>query len=83
MVFPAGIDYHIHFTMTLKDIGLTEDGAGYYLFVWAESGKSNKIMEFFIKDAATIIACYDGFYCVEYTKVSEDGNSSEIVIITG
>lgn len=82
IVFPADIDYHIHFTMTSKDIGLTEDVSDYYLFIKAISGKSNIIITFFIKDPTTIIAYY-GFYCVEYNKISDDGNASEISIIVG
>lgn len=83
VVFPADIDYNIHFAMTSKDIGLTEEYADYYLFVRATSGKSDTVIEFFLKDHATIIVCYDGFYCVEYTKVSDNGNNPEITIFLG
>ena len=83
-IFPSDDNYKIHFTMTLKDIGLTEAEGNYYVFVETktEDGSVFEGSRFFIKDENTLIV-YRGYYCIEYTRVSFDGGSSEPVIISG
>jgi len=83
-IFPSDDNYKIHFTMTLKDIGLTEAEGNYYVFVETKTEDSSVFegSRFFIKDENTLIV-YRGYYCVEYTRVSFDGGSSEPVIIPG
>ena len=83
-IFPADDNYALHFTMTLKDIGLIEAESNYYVFVEVESKELQSFWgsNFFIKDQNTLIMLGDG-YCVEYTRISYDGGSEEAVIITG
>jgi hypothetical protein len=83
-IFPSDDNYKIHFTMTLKDIGLTEAEGNYYVFVETKT-EDDSVFEgssFFIKDENTLVV-YRGYYCIEYTRVSFDGGSSKPVIIPG
>lgn len=84
VIFPANDSYKIHFTMTLKDIGLTENKSSYYVFVKMVT-KNDFLLEansFFIKDDNTIIL-YKDSYCIEYTRISYDEGSSNPVILPG
>ena len=83
-LFPADDDYNLHFTMTLKDIGLTEAEGNYFAFVAVEapSGKSFWGSQFFIKDKNTLIML-KGSYCIEYRRISYKGGSERPVIISG
>lgn len=82
-VFPARDNYYLHFTMTLEDIGLTEEQGKYYAYVEVkEMVSGGKFIRFFIKDENTIILYYRT-YCVEYTRTSYEGGSQEPVIISG
>ncbi|MDE7062698.1 MAG: hypothetical protein K2O73_05580 [Lachnospiraceae bacterium] len=94
IAFPTMDDYLIHFTMTLADIGLTEEKGDYYVFV-AASGYENKknlngewglghllAAQFFVKDENTLIF-YEGSWCIEYKRVSYEGGREDPVIIVG
>ncbi|WP_349944221.1 hypothetical protein ABFV83_12370 [Lacrimispora sp. BS-2] len=83
-IFPATDNYHLHFEMTLKDIGLTKAEGNYFVYVEVEtaSDESFGVSSFFVKDENTLIV-YRGHYCVEYTRISYDGGSEEPVIISG
>lgn len=84
IIIPADDNYKLHFTMTLKDIGLLETEANYFVFVKVESRDIYSFWgnSFFIKNKNTIIMLGDG-YCVEYNRTSYDGGSEEVVIIGG
>lgn len=93
-IFPAMDDYLIHFTMTLADIGLTEENGSYYIFIEADGVKNAKSLDeewnpdnsillyFFIKDENTIIV-FHGSWCIEYKRVSYEGGDENPVIIIG
>lgn len=83
-IFPANDDYRIHFTMTLKDIGLSEEQGSYFAFVEVDSapGVLTGFREFFVKDVDTLIF-YWGAYCIEYKRVSYEGGSEEPSFING
>lgn len=70
-IFPANDEYGIHFTLTLRDIGLTKDKAPYYAFVEVKINEPEfENIRFFLKDENTIIM-YFGSYCVTYKKNTE------------
>ncbi len=93
-IFPAMDDYLIHFTMTLADIGLTEENGNYYIFIEADGDKNVKSLDeewspdnsiliyFFVKDENTIIA-FHGSWCIEYKRVSYEGGNERPAIIKG
>lgn len=93
-IFPAMDNYLIHFTMTLADIGLTEENGSYYIFVEVDGDKGAKsqaeewnpddsiLLYFFIKDENTIIV-FHGSWCIEYKRVSYEGGNESPAIIKG
>lgn len=80
LIFPADDLYRLHFTITLKDLGLTEENGNYYVYVEVEN-EENESFSFFIKDADTIIVSHDDYF-IEYKKESDIGNGA-LVIIAG
>lgn len=82
IVFPARDDYHLHFNLTLQDIGLTEQAGNYYVYVEAETEEDSDTVTFFIKDDDTLLV-YEGFYVMEYRRVSYEGGCEEPVVILG
>lgn len=94
IAFPAMDDYLIHFTMTLADIGLTEENGDYYVFVEASGYENKKITNeewglghslaarFFVKDENTLIF-YEGSWCIEFKRLSYEGGDENPVIIIG
>jgi hypothetical protein len=84
-IFPATDDYWLHFTLTLEDIGITELAGNYYILVEADSKEDRHFhgSRFFIKDRNTLIITPDNIEYFEYTRVSYEGGSEEVVIFVG
>lgn len=82
-------DYIIHLTMTLADIGLTEENENYYIFIEADGDKNVKgldeewspdnsiLIYFLVKDKNTIIA-FQGSWCIEYKRCLIKGEMKDL-----